>query len=68
MIDDLEALLQTAEREESKAWNVTRDEYSQELNVSGELKRIRRLLAAAPILAINGTGRPIFSVQRLNSI
>jgi hypothetical protein len=59
MIDDLEALLRAAEREESKADYEPHDQRSQEENLSGELKLIRRLIGAAPTLSVNGTGMTI---------
>ncbi len=56
MIDDLEALLRAAEREESKVEDQSPGQCGQEQNLSGELKVIRRLIGAAPTLAVNGTG------------
>ncbi|KAK3342067.1 hypothetical protein B0T25DRAFT_511599 [Lasiosphaeria hispida] len=57
MIEDLEALLRSAEREESKADSHPCDQLcGEEPNVSRELKLIRRLIASAPQLAVNETG------------
>lgn len=61
LIDDLEALLRAAEREESRPKNPSGGHCGQEDDVSGEFKLIRRLLAAAPALAVNRTGKTIFN-------
>jgi hypothetical protein len=63
MIDDVEALLQVAEREESKPENQFCGRCGSELNVSGELKLIRRLIAAAPTLSFNATGMPLIQLN-----
>ncbi|KAK4151850.1 peroxisomal NADH pyrophosphatase NUDT12 [Chaetomidium leptoderma] len=55
MIADLEALLQSAEREESRTENQHSDHCGKEQNVTGELKLIRSLIASAPTVAVNGT-------------
>ena len=65
MIEDLEALLQAAESEESKPENQSCGQGHQGQNVSGELKLIRRLIAAAPTLAVNGTSMGPFQSNRL---
>ncbi len=67
MIEDLEALLQAAEREESKTENRSWSQGHQGQKVSGELKLIRRLIAAAPTFAVNGTGMGITSSIKTRS-
>ncbi len=60
MIEDLEALLQAAEREESKLENQSCSQGHQEQKFTGDLKLVRHLIAAAPTLAVNGTGMAVF--------
>lgn len=74
IIDDVEAVLQAAERKELKpmenqsefcySCNRCGPSYGHEQDVSGELRLIRRLIAAAPTLSINTNGMPLvqFSV------
>ncbi|GAB1318096.1 hypothetical protein MFIFM68171_08306 [Madurella fahalii] len=55
MLDDLQLLLQSAEREEEKAQYHHYGRCDERQDVSRDLKLVRRLLLSAPTMAFNGT-------------